>query len=49
MISSATEAGECHNDMLGQARDAQLRIVVLPGNMLAMLRAGAWRTLVRPI
>jgi hypothetical protein len=48
VIFSRVEAGLCHNDLLGQAHDAQRQIAVLPGNMLVMLRAGAWRRLVRP-
>lgn len=49
MISSAVDAGQCHNDLLGQARTLQHLLTVAPGNMVAMLRAGAWRSFVRPI
>jgi hypothetical protein len=47
-LSDDREAGRCHSEMLNQARDVRQRLLVLPGNMVAMLRANAWRCLVRP-
>ena len=49
MTAQALDPGQTHNDMLRQARDSIHSWRELPGNMVLMLRAGAWRQLVRPV
>jgi hypothetical protein len=42
------ESGDCHNEMLGMAKDTVLRFTTLPRLMLTMLETDGWRRLVRP-